>query len=149
MDFSSEFLTSKNVIIGVNYSAKLIDNAIGLVQQRMDAKKPIVIVHIDQDSDAAKFLEADHGGAQVSAGIQKIADIVADCNREGKYITIKTVDTVLRYSFVSFDSRIWIVAGTNGLGRRKVPGFFVTSPSSWYDHYSDDIMRLIDRAPAP
>ena len=65
---------------------------------------------------------------------------------DGSVIKMCAVDTVLRYSFISFDNRIWVVVGTNGLGRRNVPGFFVRKPGNWHKHYADDIERLLKRA---
>ena len=149
VDVSTDFVHSNEVIIGINYSSSLIHNLISLIQQRVKAKRPIKIIHISPSSEAAKFLEFDYKSAHIKTEIDKINAIINECDPDRKYVSLQTANTVLRYSFMSFDSRIWIVIGTNGAGRRKVPGFFVSSPSSWYEHFKDDICRLTKNSRTP
>lgn len=149
VDLTSDFVNSNNVVIGINYSSSLIRNLLDLIQQRVIAKKQLMIVHIAHPSMASKYLESDYESAHIDLEISKIKQIIDDCDPDREYISIRTIDTIMRYSFISFDSRIWIVVATNGAGRRKVPGFFVASPSSWYDHFRDDICRLLRSVEGP
>lgn len=145
VDFTEHFFSSQEVIVGVNYSAKLIDNSITLLQERVSRKLHTKIAVVDPGSEAARFLAADYDLAEISHGINKIEQIVDQLDRNRTYIEIVKLKTILRYSFVEFDSRIWVVPGTNGLGRRAVPGFFVTSPGPWYAHFDEDIKLLLKR----
>ena len=116
MDFSEFFLTSNNLTIGVNYSAKLIDNCIDLLRQRTLRKLETTIITIREGSPAEVFLAQDYGTNDIPVGLRKIDEIVSDLDPDDSYIRIVRVDTLLRYSFVRFDSRIWVVVGTNGPG---------------------------------
>lgn len=145
VDFTEHFISSKQVIVGVNYSAKLIDNSITLLKERVSRELHTKIAVVDPGSDAARFLAADYKLAEISHGINKIEQIVDDLDRNRTYIEIVKLKTILRYSFVSFDSRIWVVPGTNGLGRRAVPGFFVTCGGPWHNHFAEDIKLLLNR----
>lgn len=142
VDFTEHFLSSREVTVGVNYSAKLIDNSISLLQGRTERGFPTTIVAIDPESEAARFLAIDYEGSDVSHGIRKIQDIVRNVDPGGRLIKVLLVKTVLRYSFVQFDSRIWIVMSTNGPGRRAVPGFYVSRGKVWFSHFEDDIDLL-------
>lgn len=145
VNFDDHFLTSSKLTIGVNYSAKLIDNSIELLARRTSEKKKTKILFVNESSEAAKFLNIDYKKSDIQSSIDKIKEIAKQHDSTGKYITLLPVDTILRYSFVQFDSRIWVVIGTNGLGRRAVPGFFVRAGTSWYDHFSRDIELLCER----
>lgn len=146
VDFSSEFLTSKNVTIGVIYSAKLIDNATALLKERCARGLSTTIVHIDADSETRKYVVYIFSKPGVDSNISKIADICVNCDPDRKFITIKAVDSLLRYSFIRFDSQIWVIVGTSGKGRRAVPGFFVRDGKPWFDHFHDDISRVLEIA---
>ncbi|WP_156004206.1 hypothetical protein [Thiomonas sp. FB-6] len=148
--FNEFFATSSQITIGVNYSSKLIDNCIDLLRSRTENKKRTTIVAVKSGGDAAKFLIKDYSSADVEGGLRKIRELVAhiDANHADpsrRLIEILEVDTILRYSFVKFDGRIWIVIGTNGLGRRAVPGFFVSNGTPWFDHFEKDILMLLQR----
>lgn len=145
VDFAEHFVSSQNVIVGINYSAKLIDNSIALLGERVNRKLNTKIILVDEKSEAAKFLAADYNMDDLQHGIKKIEQIVDQLDQARNYIQLTKVKTILRYSFVKFDSRIWIVPGTNGLGRRPVPGLFVTQGGDWYKHFADDIDRLGQR----
>lgn len=143
IDFEEFFLTSNEVVIGVNYSPKLIDNSIGLIQQRCKKLKKTTIIVVNQEGFAGRFLETDYESTEIKGGIKKIQEIIDDCNKTNILVSFIKINTILRYSFVVFDSRIWIVIGTNGKGRRPVPGFFVRSNSPWFQHFYDDVTRLL------
>lgn len=145
VDFTEHFLSSRNVIVGVNYSAKLIDNSITLLKERVVRKLQTEIVVVDPKCAAAKFLAQDYDLADIAHGVNKILQIVEDLDPSKTFIKVVLIKTILRYSFVKFDSRIWIVVGTNGLGRRAVPGFYVTQGGSWYNHFDEDIKLLMQR----
>lgn len=147
VDFSEYFVTAQDVIVGVNYSPKLIDNCIGLLGERVERKLQTTIVVVKEDSPGEKFLSADYGDtANVHNGLSKIRSIVSQLNGEQSLIKIVTTPTILRYSFVKFDGRIWVIVGTNGQGRRDVPGFFVRHGTPWFTHFSNDIDLLLKRA---
>lgn len=146
VNFSEYFVSSTNLTIGVNYSGKLIDNCIELLADRTRKGNKTTIVTIKSGSHAQKFIEEDYSHANVEDGLKKIDDMVNGLDPEGKLIQIKRVPTVLRYSFVRFDSRIWIVFGTNGPGRRAVPGFYVSHGTPWHSHFEEDIRLLLGRA---
>lgn len=144
VDFKELFLTSTNLIVGVNYSAKLIDSSIELLGARAKANKNTTIICVASDTPAEAFLEADYGNPGIANRIRKIIQVAREHDPSGKLIRIVRVPTVLRYSFVQFDHRIWAIPGTSGRGRRAVPGFFVRHGSSWFDHFSHDIEKLLE-----
>lgn len=144
VNFEDVFLTSSDVVIGVNYSPKLIDNCISLIEKRLKGNKSTNIIHVKPQTEAAKFLEKDIPNSNIEQNIRKIYDYFSEYDDEmKKFVKISEINTVLRYSFVRFDSRIWIVVGTNGKGRRPVPGFMVKAESDWFVHFDDDIKRVI------
>jgi hypothetical protein len=142
VDFREYFLSSSHVTIGVNYSSRLIDNAVELLGERHSLGKTTTVILVDLESPAGKFLMEAFGDDRVRLGQRKVADIVSQINRTDIKIDIKYVRNLLRYSFVRFDSRIWIVPATNSVGRRSVPGFFVKIGSPWFNHLIDDCDRL-------
>ena len=144
--FTEEFLNSDKLIIGVNYSARILDHSLDLVHERVRLKKKMKIVHVKPNTIAARFLDDEYGDPKFDVRLKRLYDIVKEADPDGTIIDICAVDTILRYSFISFDSRIWVIVGTNGLGRRNVPGFFVRSPGSWYNHFADDIEKLTNQA---
>lgn len=144
VDFRDMFLTSSNLIIGVNYSAKLIDSSIGLLGERARSRRKTTIVCVASDSPAELFLEKDFGGPGISDRIKKIIHVAREHDPSGEFIRIVRVPTVLRYSFIQFDHRIWAIPGTSGKGRRAVPGFFVRYGTSWFDHFRHDIEKLLE-----
>lgn len=143
VSFVDTFITTDELIIGVNYSAKLIDNSIQLLKKRVKNRKKTTIVVVSPGSEASKFLAHDYKTENISGSIDKIREICRQYDPKSKYIKILGVDTILRYSFVLFDNRAWIVVGTSGAGRRAVPGFFVTYGGSWFNHYREDIKLLV------
>lgn len=145
VEFDEHFLSSRELVVGVNYSAKLIDNSISLLKGRTERELKTIIIAVDPECDAAKFLAADYEISDTATGINKIRQIVKDIDPAGAWIEIKLVKTILRYSFVKFDGRIWIVVGTNGRGRRAVPGFFVSQGRDWFNHFAEDISLLGQR----
>ncbi|CAM4045927.1 hypothetical protein BOMU111920_07870 [Bordetella muralis] len=145
VNFTEYFISSTDLTIGVNYSGKLIDNCIKLLAERTRKGNKTTIITIKTGGYAQKFIEADYSHANVEDGLRKIDDIVNSLDSERKLIQIKRVSTVLRYSFVHFDSRIWIVFGTNGPGRRAVPGFYVSKRTPWHSHFEEDIRLLLER----
>lgn len=144
VEFKELFLTSGKLIVGVNYSAKLIDDSIELLGARAKAKKYTTIVCVASNTPAETFLEADFGNPEIASRIKKIIQVAREHDPSGELIKIVRVPTVLRYSFVHFDHRIWAIPGTNGRGRRSVPGFFVRHGSSWFEHFSSDIEKLLE-----
>ena len=62
VEYSEDFLSSEKIIVGVNYSARILDNYIELVNERVRMKKIIVIVHVKPNSKAAGILENEYGG---------------------------------------------------------------------------------------
>lgn len=145
VDFKEFFLSSKSVVVAVNYSAKLIDNCITLLRDRTERGLETKIIAVDPDCDAAVFLTKDYDLKDITHGIRTIQQIVHQIDPENRLIRITLVKTILRYSFVKFDSRIWVVIGTNGRGRRAVPGFFVSQGSVWFNHFNEDVTLLSDR----
>ncbi len=141
------FLSSTDLIIGVNYSGKLIDNCSNLLRARTSLGYKTTIVTIKPGTAAETFLAADYSIAttEIAVGLKKIDDMVADLDPGKKHINVVQVNTVLRYSFIRFDSRIWVIVSTNGLGRRSVPGFFVSRATPWFDHFKVDIDLLMNR----
>ncbi len=129
----------------MNYSGKLIDNCIDLLKKRTNQKLKTTIVAVKEGSHAEEFLARDYSTQDIAAGLRKIKETALDLDPSSQHISIVHVATVLRYSFVKFDSRIWIVIGTNGLGRRAVPGFFVSNGTPWFEHFSEDIYLLLQR----
>lgn len=144
VEFKELFLTSAELVVGVNYSSKLIDSSIELLGARAKAKKKTVIICVASDTPAEAFLEADYGNPGIAARIKKIIQVAREHDPSGDLIRIVRVPTVLRYSFVQFDHRIWTIPGTSGRGRRAVPGFFVKYGSSWFDHFRHDIEKLLE-----
>jgi hypothetical protein len=143
VDFSEYFLSSAKLVIGVNYSPKLIDNCIDLLERRTRTGQPTTIMVISKDSAAEHFLAHDYKIKDTIKGdLEKIENIVRQLNREHNHIKIVRLDTILRYAFIRFDSRIWVIPGTNGKGRREVPGFYVRHGTPWFDHFSHDIDLL-------
>lgn len=145
VELTEHFLSSQELVVGVNYSAKLIDNSISLLEARTERKLKTTIIAVDPECDAAKFLAADYQIPEIATGINKIRQIVMDIDPKSEWIDIKLIKTVLRYSFIKFDGRIWVVIGTNGRGRRAVPGFFVSQGRDWFNHFADDISKLSQR----
>jgi hypothetical protein len=145
VEFTEHFLSSQELIVGVNYSAKLIDNSISLLKSRTERGLKTTIIAVDPKCEAAKFLAADYQIQNTATGINTIHQIVKDIDPKGKWIEIKLVNTILRYSFIKFDSRIWVVISTNGRGRRAVPGFFVSQGRDWFNHFAEDITLLKQR----
>ena len=145
VDFIEHFISSQHITIGVNYSAKLIDNSIALLGERTSKGLTTTILVVDPSCDAGKFLKTDYDLPDIAHGVAKIQQIVDDIDRSKSLISVVLVKTILRYSFVRFDSRIWVVVGTNGLGRRAVPGFFVSKGGEWFKHFDDDINLLAQR----
>jgi hypothetical protein len=115
------------------------------LKERVVRQLPTSILVVDPKCTAATFLAEDYGLADIAHGVNKILQIVKDLDPSTTYIKVILIKTILRYSFVKFDSRIWIVVGTNGLGRRAVPGFYVSQGGSWYSHFDDDIRLLMQR----
>lgn len=144
VDFKDLFLTSSNLIVGVNYSSKLIDHSIELLGERTKSKKKTVIVCVKCGTPAEAFLEADYGNPGISSRIRKIIQVAREHDPSGEFVKIVRVPTVLRYSFIQFDHRIWAIPGTSGRGRRAVPGFFVKHGTSWFDHFRHDIEKLLE-----
>lgn len=145
VEFTEHFLSSQELVVGVNYSAKLIDNSISLLKSRTEGKLKTTIIAVDPECDAAKFLAADYQIPDTATGINTIRQIVKDIDPKGEWIEIKLVKTILRYSFIKFDGRIWVVVSTNGRGRRAVPGFFVSQGRDWFNHFAEDITLLSQR----
>ena len=107
VNFAEQFLSSKNVVIGVNYSPKVIDNNIELVQKRMSQGGKITIAHVRPDTQAAQFLQHEYGGTPFIQRIEKLQQLINEQERHEELVTFVEVDTVFRYSFIQFDSRIW------------------------------------------
>lgn len=143
-NFRELFLSSKELAIGVNYSPRLIDNTIELIKERTKKRKKTTIFTIDKDSYARDFLKNDYPNASIDEGLARIDAFLDEFDANRKFVNILRFKTVLRYNFIKFDSRIWIVVGTNGLGRRPVPGFFVSIGSSWFEHFRIDIEKLME-----
>jgi hypothetical protein len=144
VDFRELFLTSSNVIVGVNYSSKLIDHSIEILGDRTRSKKKTVIICVQAGTPAETFLEADFGNPGIDGRIQKIIQVAREHDPSGEFVRIVRVPTILRYSFIQFDHRIWVIPGTSGRGRRAVPGFFVRHGTSWFDHFGHDIEKLLE-----
>lgn len=144
VEFRDLFLTSSNLIVGVNYSSKLIDHSIELLGDRTKSKKKTIIICVQSGTAAEAFLEADYGNPGISARIKKIVQVAREHDPSGEFVRIVRVPTVLRYSFVQFDHRIWAIPGTSGRGRRAVPGFFVKHGTSWFEHFRHDIEKLLE-----
>lgn len=144
VDFKDTFLTSSTLIIGVNYSAKLIDSSIDLLGERARSKRKTTIICVASNSPAEIFLESDFGNPGISDRIKKIIQVAREHDPSGELIRIVRVPTVLRYSFIQFDHRIWAIPGTSGRGRRAVPGFFVRYGTSWFEHFRHDIEKLLE-----
>lgn len=142
VDFESDFITSKKVIIGVNYSSKLIDNSIDLLEKRVKLNKNTSIITISPNGFASQYFKDAYELNSIGDKIEKIKSISRQYDRKGNRIKISHCDCIFKYSFIEFDSKIWIVFGTNGLGRRVVPGFFVKHGSPWYEHFSKDIASI-------
>ena len=146
VDFDEYFRTSAGLIIAVNYSGKLIDNCFDLLKERTAKRLSTTIITIKPGTHAEEFLTADYSkSGDIATGLGKIDDMVKGLDPRNELISIVRVNTVLHYSFVQFDSRIWVVIATNGLGRRAVPGFFVSHGSPWFDHFREDIDLLMER----
>jgi hypothetical protein len=146
-DFSELFLTSNSVVMGMNYSSRMIDACHGVLSRRTESNLPTRIVVLKEGSPAHKFLsEQLNADATIKGNLEKIASTVNDLDQGRGLITLMGSSTIFRYSFIRFDSRIWIVFGTNGLGRRDVPGFFVAHGSPWFNHFQDDVNRLLKQA---
>lgn len=144
VNFRDLFITSTNLVVGVNYSSKLIDSSIELLEIRTKAKKKTTIICVQSGTAAETFLESDFGNPGIENRIKKIIQVAGEHDPSGEFIRIVRVPTILRYSFIQFDHRIWAIPGTNGKGRRAVPGFFVRHGSSWFNHFDRDIEKLLE-----
>jgi len=144
VDLSDQFLTSDRLIIGVNYSAKLIDSQISSLHNRAKSGKGMHILIVRHNSIAGEFLRADYNNPDIAAGLNKIRGIVDSFDKD-HLVKIDEINTILRYSFIIFDRCAWIIMGTNAPGRRAVPGFLIQDRSPWFEHFENDVTLLIEK----
>lgn len=84
VDFTEDFLTSTKLVIGTNYSPKLIDNCIGLLQERSAAGKETTIIRMAPDGHASTLMAHeffDGQKTQIQGGHSKMDGIVSDTNK--------------------------------------------------------------------
>jgi hypothetical protein len=148
VDLKEFFVSSSDLIIGVNYSARLIDNSINLLDERVKSGKKTTVICILEGSTSATFLGKSYGIENIDGDIGKLKRKCKEIDPSGKMIEVIQIDSVLRYSFILFDSRAWIVFGSNASGRKSVPGFFVRRSGSWYTYFSKDVEQLVSQARA-
>jgi hypothetical protein len=133
-----------SLTLGLQYSPRFIEDYHWLIRRRTEANRPTMILEMDANSTAARYLkESNTGIADVEGGINRIRRVVGEA--EGDFtnlVTIKTHDRVLRYSFIRTEESIWIKFYTNTSGRVQIPALKVKSGSPLYEFFNADIQRL-------
>ncbi len=142
-DLTDLFLKSAKIAIGTNYSSKVLEHWTSQIKQRSTRTCSIRIMYVKEGSETQTYISKLYGPIDgMKSSITKIEEITNSLRNEKTIITTHEIDRFLAYSFIEFDNAIWIVPGTNGPGRRPVPGFLVEEGSPWYEHYTSDIAAM-------
>lgn len=135
---------TNSLTVGLQYSPRFVEDFHAVIARRAAVKKRTKILVLGENSAAARYLkESKTGSADIAGGVARIHQIVQDTAKaHADYVTIKTHDRVLRYSFIRTDESIWIKFYTNSSARVTVPALKVRAGTLLYHFFDADIKRL-------
>lgn len=148
VDYSEEIKTSRTLLIGLNYSPRILEDYIEEFRERGTTGLKTIAIVLRQGTEAAQYLSStNEESAHIEPNLRKLKSIVHELNANyaGK-IELLEHSAVLRYSFVSSDSSIWIKPYRNSAGRSKVPALQLKSGSTLHSYFKQDIDALMQQA---
>jgi hypothetical protein len=149
IDYAPLLKNSSDVVIGLHYSPRIIEDAYEHLAVRSKAGKPTTIVASAPDGAALSFLktarkEHDH----VDANLAKIKSLVERLNSQSDATPVQLLyhDQVLRYSFVCTDDLFWVKLYRNSSGMASVPGFAIKAGTDLFRFFERDVRDLLSEA---
>ncbi|MBK8809961.1 MAG: hypothetical protein IPN69_04435 [Acidobacteria bacterium] len=141
------WIASNELIIGVHYSSRFLENIHEVLRERCSSKKITQICFVKPDSPAADYLKDSGSGlADIKAGIDRISHLKDSCVTNPQKIEFFRHDRVLRYSFIYTEQNVWIKFFTNSKGRTEVPAFKIDRGTPLYRFFENDIKTLLKQA---
>lgn len=150
VDYSEEIKKSRTLFIGLNYTPRILEDYIEEFRERATTGLNTIAIVLKQGTEAAQYLSSTkEESAHIEPNLLKLKSIVRELNTNhtGK-IELLQHSAVLRYSFVSSDSFIWIKPYRNSTGRSKVPALQLKSGSTLHSYFKQDIDALMLQATA-
>ena len=148
VDYSYSIKSSKLLIIGMNYSPRILEDYIDEFRERSGKGLDSTITVIDIKSEAGKLIFKSLGNSShIESNIEKLNGIVREINDAGKgKIKLLYHSTILRYSFVQTEDAIWIKPYRNSEGRHTIPATKVKDGTRLHQFYASDINSLIKQS---
>ncbi len=149
VDYRNIFTDSEILIIGQNYSPRIVDDFTDQLKSRTNAKRPTRIVIVDPECEAFRFLQAEQQNSDhMVSNSGKIVSAIEEMNRkvsgEGDApIRIIKTKKLLRYSFVYTEKSVWVKPYRNSTGRTSVYALEIEKNSPLYEFYDRDIRDLL------
>ena len=138
------------LIVGQNYSPRIIDDFTDQLKARAKTGKTTRIIIVDPDSNAFRFLQSEEQGTSdhMAANSKKIVSAIDGINqniaREGGLpIEVVKSKRFLRYSFVYTERSVWIKPYRNSAGRTSVYALEIEKGGQLYEFYDRDIRDLL------
>ena len=148
VDYSYSIRSSKRLIIGMNYSPRILEDYVEEFRERSGKGFDTTITVIDIKSEAGKLIFRNGGNSShIESNIEKLNGIVGEINNAGKgKIKVLCHSTILRYSFVQTEDAIWIKPYRNSEGRHTIPATKIKDGTRLHQFYASDINSLIKQS---
>lgn len=150
VDYRDVIHNSSQLIIGLNYSPRIIEDCFDDFLNRCRDGKTTTLLIVDPDSDAGAWLmKNEEECSHIRPNLEKIMRIRSDLNGEGaERFKVLSHTEVLHYSFVLADDCVWIKPYRNSRGRAKAPALKVKAGTVLFDHFHTDISQLVNKSSA-
>ncbi len=148
IDYGDMLASSDELIIGLHYSPRFIEDYQSQLLMRAQEGKPTTVALIQNKCAALKYLkDIRQEDKHIEPNLAKIDKIIADINAQAKSpIDVIRHETVLRYSFVKGAGRIWLKFYLNSRGIAKTPGIQLKQGAPLYELISSDIDKLLQES---
>jgi len=148
--YTTVFGEPGTIIVGFQYSSRIIDDYIGRLRDRALNGFNTVIIMFKEGGAAQRYLaDSRHETRHISAELANVIRKVREANKDlpqDKMISIHQHDVIMRYSFVMTDNGIWVKLYKNSRGTAEVPRFLVQRGSALYDFYRKDVEAFLREA---
>lgn len=148
VDYSDEIRQSSKLIVGLNYTPRILEDYIDDFRERARNGLTTVMLVLNKNSPAAHFLASVQGEVgHIDPNLRKLENIVSELNAiKPGTVTLKYHGSVLRYSFVSSDACLWIKLYRNSTGRARIPALQLKPETLLHSYFSQDIEALTEQA---
>jgi len=145
LDEENIWKATNTLVIGVHYSNRFFDDHADIIKYRIQNNKTTHIFHIDETSEAAKYLQDSRSGrSDIGEKTRNLIELIETEFNSSNLIKVIKHNRVLRYSFIKTDQAIWARFFTNSQGYSIIPAVKVEVGSPLFEFFDQDISRLME-----